>query len=184
MTCIVGIETKDGVWMGGDSAAVGNLDMYRTKLRKVFQNGPFLIGYTSSFRMGQLLQYHLQIGLQQDDQKNIAYLITKFIPAVRECLREGGYMWLENNRETGGSFLVGYRGKIYEVASDFQVNSSQDGFMAIGCGDDYALGSLRTSKYIPTSAEWRLQKALEVAAHFSGGVCAPFYVLGMENVND
>ena len=59
MTCIVGLEHDGKVYMGGDSAAVGGMDVYPSRIPKVFQAGRYLIGYTTSFRMGQLLQYGL-----------------------------------------------------------------------------------------------------------------------------
>lgn len=177
MTCIVGLETKNGILMGGDSAATSVWNISHTRIQKVFQNGPFLIGYTDSFRMGQLLQYHLRVEDQLDGQEDMDYLVTKFVPAVRECLKEGGYTWIENNRETSGLFMVGYRKRLYNVQSDFQVNSYRSGFMAIGCGADYALGYLwRNEKF--DDPKYRIREALEAAAYFSNGVCAPFYILG------
>lgn len=37
MTCIVGIETKNGVIIGGDSASSGGYDITSTRLKKVFK---------------------------------------------------------------------------------------------------------------------------------------------------
>ena len=59
MTCIVGVVDNGKVYMGGDSAGVGGLCIETRKQPKVFRNGDFLIGYTDSFRMGQLLQYKM-----------------------------------------------------------------------------------------------------------------------------
>ena len=50
-------------------------------------------------------------------------------------------------------------------------------YEACGCGVYYAKGSLYTSK---GSAGSRLTKALETAAHFSGGVSAPFNYVSMD----
>ena len=52
MTCIVGLIDGRRVWMGGDSAGVSGLDITVRADAKVFRNGDFLIGFTSSFRMG------------------------------------------------------------------------------------------------------------------------------------
>ncbi len=57
MTCIVGIETDKGVVIGGDSAGVSGLGLTVRADEKVFARGPFVMGFTSSFRMGQLLRY-------------------------------------------------------------------------------------------------------------------------------
>lgn len=173
MTCIVAIEHNGKVYMGGDSAAVAGWDVTIIEHPKVFFRDDLIIGYTDSFRMGQLLEFNLTVPAnhQEDD---LTYMIRDFIPAVRECLKSNGFTTVNNNTETGGSFLVGYHGKIYSIYNDFQVTRFSEGFAAIGCGMFYALGALavlnRTMprKVIPT--------ALEVAARFSAGVRGPFYV--------
>lgn len=179
MTCIVGLETENGVMIGSDSAAVTDgWGINASCLKKVFGHGEFLIGYTSSFRMGQLLQYKLSIKPQTNKQSNLEYLATMFIDSVRKCLKEGGFSKVENEQEEGGQFLVGYRKKLYRVDADFQVNSHIDSYMAIGCGACFALGSLWTSKDLPP--EKRVRQALEAAGHFSSGVCEPYYISQIE----
>lgn len=172
MTCIVGIETPEGVMMGCDSMSAAHWDAKITRLDKVFQVGAFLIGYTSSFRMGQLLQYGLNVEPQASEESDLAFLVTKFVPAVRLCFKEGGFTRIEASAEEGGEFLVGYKHRLYVVRSDFQVNSSMDGFNSVGCGCSYALGNLFSSAELHPEA--RINDALEAASHFSNGVCPPF----------
>ena len=176
MTCIVALEHNGKVWMGGDSAAVGGMDIQPVANPKVFRVDDFVIGYTSSFRMGQLLQYGLSIPTNDCDD-DMRFLVTKFIPAVRTCFKDGGYTWIENSRESGGSFLLGYRGKLYLVANDFQVTRFLDGIASVGCGESYALGSLASSRI--TNPRKAITTALEVAARLSAGVCAPFHVISL-----
>ena len=45
----------------------------------------------------------------------------------------------------GGSFLVAYQGRLFSIQSDYQVCETNRGFHAIGCGADYALGSLAST---------------------------------------
>lgn len=175
MTCIVGLETENGVIIGGDSAATSDWDIHETRLRKVFKRGEFLIGYSSSFRMGQLLQYKLSVEQQQEGQTDLEYLATTFIDAVRKCLNENGFTKIESGQEEAGQFLIGYRGRLYIVESDFHVNSNTDGFMAIGCGANFALGSLWANKDLPPKE--RVKQALETAGHFSNGVCGPYHTV-------
>lgn len=179
MTCIVGLEHDNGmVSIGGDSAGVnGRLDIRIRTDEKVFINGPMIFGFTSSFRMGQLLRYSLtipeQLGSEKDDYK---YMCTQFIDAVRKCLKDGGYASIKNNEEIGGFFLVGYRGKLYNVANDFQVGRSIGTFDATGCGESYALGAMAGGD-IGLPAKERIERALEIASKFSAGVAPPFFVL-------
>ena len=57
MTCIVGLVDNGKIYMGGDSAGVSNLDIRIRADQKVFKTGEFIMGFTSSFRMGDLLKY-------------------------------------------------------------------------------------------------------------------------------
>ena len=67
MTVIVALKNKDEVVMGGDCAGVGwNYDIQMRSDPKVFRVGRFVIGYTSSFRMGQLLRFGLHGCLKID----------------------------------------------------------------------------------------------------------------------
>ena len=176
MTCIIAIEHEGKAWMGGDSAAISGWDIQQTSNRKVFAVGDFLIGYTDSFRMGQLLQYHLDIPENNLDD-DLRYLVTKFIPAVRECLKDGSYTKIENNQESAGFFLVGYHGRVYKVCSDFQVLRVINAFIATGVGEQYALGALAAMDL--QNPEQAIERALEIAGEFNIGVREPYYVLSI-----
>jgi len=180
MTCIVGLIEGDRVWMGGDSAGVSGLDITVRADPKVFRNGPYLIGFTSSFRMGQLLAYKLKAPLVEEGEDVFSFMVTRFVDAVRDCLKEGGYAQRTNDAEQGGSFLVGFRRRLFSIQSDYQVCEALRGYHAIGCGADYALGSLAST--VGQEGESRLRRALEIAELFSGGVRAPFRIECLETV--
>lgn len=174
MTCIVGLVEGSTVWMGGDSAGVAGLDISLRADSKVFRNGDFLIGFTSSFRMGQLLRFRLRPPARRPDQDLFHYMVCDFVESVRVCLKEGGFAHRSNDVETGGFFLVATEGRLFSIQDDYQVSEFSRGFHAIGCGAHYALGSLYTTRDLP--AEQRVRRALETAEHFSGGVRAPFTI--------
>lgn len=174
MTCIVGLEHKGSVYIGGDSAAVAGWTIKPVTEPKVFRNGNVLIGYTSSFRMGQILQYDLHLLPDEENQDDQRYLVTKFIPSVRECLKNGGYTKIDNNQESGGWFLVGYHGKLFKVCADFQITRTSLGFDAVGAGEDFALGALARMKI--TNPKDAITKALEISAFLCGAVRPPYYV--------
>jgi len=176
MTCIIGLVQGGMVWMGGDSAGVAKLDIRSRKDTKVFEvDGRFLIGYTSSFRMGQLLRFGFSPPEQEGNVDDYEYMCTKFIDAARKRLKDGGYVKVKDSREEGGVFLVGYKGRLYQIDDDFQVGETLDGFDAVGCGSDYALGSLYSNKN-NLDPKWSILEALKVAEHFSAGVRRPFVV--------
>lgn len=186
MTCIVGIAHDGHVYMGADSAAVESSSRFLQTLAepKLFINGEFLIGYTSSFRMGQLLQFKFAPPKQKENQGDFQYMCTDFIDAIRECLASGGFKSVDKYVETGGTFLVGYRGCIYKVQDDFAILRSEDSADACGCGAYYALSAIAAFKTIPyypiPVPDWTksiLSKALQIAERYSGGVRGPFTIL-------
>lgn len=181
MTCIIGLAHEGTVYIGADSASGtdGTWEVRATKVPKVFRLGDFLIGYTTSFRMGQILHYHLEVRPQESEGDNLSYMVRVFIPAVRACLKEHGFSKIENNQEEGGFFLVGYRGRLYSIASDFQVNEMADGLDALGCGREYALGAMMAFESEGIPPPERIFRSLAIAACFSGGVIGPFRVLQM-----
>ena len=134
MTCIVGVVHKGRVWIGGDSAGVDGWALQVRADSKVFRRGPFVLGFTTSFRMGQLLRYGLQIPLHPPHIEVEQWMATAFIDAVRECLKGGGFAQKKDEQETGGTFLVGYRSHLFAVHDDYQVGQAIDGYDAIGSG--------------------------------------------------
>ncbi len=174
MTCIAGLVHEGQVYIGGDSAGVGRLFLTVRADQKVFRNGPFLMGFTTSFRMGQLLRYSFNPPAHHPDTDTYKYMVTEFIDAVRKCLKSGGYARKDKEEELGGTFLVGYKGRLFNIEDDYQVGEAAIGFDAVGCGQDIALGSLYST--VGLEPEARIKKALEAAERFSAGVRSPFVV--------
>ncbi len=175
MTCIAGVEHGGKVYIGGDSAGVGGLSLSVRADEKVFVKDAYVMGFTSSFRMGNLLRYKLSVGEQASTQTDHEFMCTTFVDAVRKCFKDGGYATINNGEESGGSFLVGYRGRLYGVHSDFQVGMAAKPYDATGCGEDLALGALAASALKEPKA--RIEQALAIAEQHSAGVRGPFVVV-------
>lgn len=178
MTCIVGMVSAGAVHLGGDSAGVGGIELTVRADRKVFRNGDFIMGFTSSFRMGQLLHHAFTPPKRHPDTDVEKFMVTAFVDAVRDCLKTGGYAEKHNEAERGGVFLVGYAGRLFRIDSDYQVGEAVDGFDAVGSGERVALGALFASARDKPLA--CLQTALEAAEHFSSGVRGPFHFETLE----
>lgn len=177
MTCIAAIQEKGIVYIGGDSAGVDGYNLILRADEKVWKNKEIVCGFTSSFRMGQLLRYTLQIPQQPDNQSDTDFMSTTFIGVVRECLKIGGFAKVKDNVETGGTFIVGYKGNIYHIEDDFQVGRPIDNFAATGCGSSYALGVLWEMRNKKVSPVDKITSALLAAEHFSAGVRKPFKII-------
>lgn len=178
MTCIVGLVHEDHTYIGADSASVNpdSLIIRQTNVPKVFKRGPFIIGYTTSFRMGQLLQHWLEVPEQGAGQSNQEYMVKEFAEAVRELFKEKGFAEIENSQESGGTFLIGYKDHLYTMHGDFQIAELSEKMDSVGCGSSFALGAMKAMEWIHGPQE-RIIKALEISAYYSAGVCGPFSVL-------
>lgn len=179
MTCIVGLVENNKVYMGGDSASSNGHLTVVSAVPKVFSTGDFLIGYTSSWRMGQILEHHLRIdeGLLPKPGDDLqGFMVRVFVENVRELFKTLGYAKLENNEESAGEFLVGCYGHLYHIETDYQVGETANGMDACGCGEQVALGALCATEKLGLTAFQRIDIALEAAAEFSCGVRPPFIV--------
>lgn len=176
MTCIVGLVHDGDVYIGGDSAGVAGLSISIRADEKVFGNGPFIMGFTTSFRMGQLLRYKLSPPAQTVHQGDMEYMVTSFIDSCRQCFANNGFG--DKDASIGGNFLVGYKGKLYNIEGDYQVGVPKANYDAVGCGADLALGAMYATEGL--SPEERINAALAAASTFSAGVAPPFTILKLE----
>lgn len=178
MTCIIGLVSGSHVYIGGDSAGVAGYSLTVRSDPKVFINGEFVMGFTTSFRMGQLLRFKFKPPPVPENKDPYEYMVTDFIEAVRTCLKAGGYLKKENDREEGGTFLVGWRGVLYEICDDLQVGIAGEPFDAVGCGHDLAKGAV--AALLTTRLQHRPKQliisALEIVEAHNAGVRGPFVI--------
>jgi hypothetical protein len=174
LTAIAGFVHEGSVWIGGDSAGVSGWDMTIRADRKVFVKGDFVIGFTSSFRMGQLIRYKFNLPQHPDGMDVFEFMATLFVDGLRQCFKDGGYAEKDKEAEKGGVFLVGYRGRLFRIDSDYQVGEPLDGMDACGCGDQIVRGALWALRDSGDQYE-RMITALSAAERFSAGVRGPFY---------
>jgi hypothetical protein len=176
MTCIVGIETPDGVLLGGDSAGLSGWVRTHRADPKVFAHGDgYVIGFTTSFRMGQLIRYaDLPKPLDRHGDDLDRFMATELVDAVRKALKDGGWAARDKDREDAGTFLAGVNGRLFKVADDYQVGRSLDGYDAAGSGWELALGSLHTTATLTVAPVERAGLALAAAAHHCACVHPPF----------
>lgn len=184
MTCIVGFIEKDIVYIGGDSAGVGGYDLQIRKDVKVFKNGPFIMGFTTSFRMGQLLMSSkFKPKKQLSKQSDYDYMITTFIDNIRKLFKDNGFekKYIDGELK-GGTFLVGYKGNLYEIDEDFQVGVREEDYSSVGCGSQIALGAMYILNYDKDKVpEQRIEESLKAAERFSAGVSGPFNIVSMSS---
>lgn len=177
MTCVVGLVDGVHAWLGSDAVGSDGWGVYTVrKDAKVFRSDHLLIGYTSSFRMGQILRYYLTVPGLPVRTDPFEYMVMSFMPEVRRLFKDFGYMKVENGKEEGGAFLVAFKGRLFEIGEDLQVGEPGENYAAVGGGSQIALGSLHTSRYWSNS-ENRVRAALRAAEAHMATVRGPFKII-------
>lgn len=149
MTCIVGYidKAKKEVVMGADSICSDGFTRYVMGEPKVFTKGRFIIGYTSSFRMGQLIQYKLKPPVHSKELSTLEYMSTKFVDVLKKLLKDNGYAQVKDNNEQGGTFLIGYNGELFTIQDDYAVLNFDVPYVSCGSGCYHAEGALFALEY-------------------------------------
>lgn len=164
---------KGKVYIGGDSLGSNGFTQEIRREPKVFENGEFLIGGTSSFRMLDLLKWKFNPPTVKNGDDLHKFMCTEFVDAVRKLFVDNGYCIDSSSDWKSGVFLVGIHGRLFMIGEDFQV--AEYDYIACGSGEYHALGCLYNSKRVKPEED--LVKAMECAEHFVVSVKRPFYVL-------
>ena len=174
MSTVVGLKTENGIIIGADSrATTPDGEIRPTPCKKLFRNGPYLIGFIGSVRGGQILYpEHFK------PPKNV----HEFSDALRAQCAEKGCLGVGDESQTsvhGCNFLIAYKKRLYEILIDFQMNEIEK-YGSVGSGSSYALGSLYTTEdvdnFIEFDAESRVKLALDAAAKFDSCTGGPFVI--------
>lgn len=184
MTCCVGLERNGRVWLGADSASVDQESLAVDVVReaKVFTRGEFVIAFAGPWRAGQILRHAFYPNVRTDLKTDEGYMVLEVVEHIRRLFHKHGFEIEQDEESAAGGFelLIGYHGKLFKVEDDLHVERSTLPYNAIGCGSDYALGSMYTSGQYDALAPFprlRIELALEAAAKHNAGVAPPFTVI-------
>ena len=175
VTCIIGLEHEGKVYVGGDSATGNGWGLRVATTPKVFRLGELLVGFTDTWRFGQLLQYSLVVPQRDGEDSDERYLIATLIPAIRSTMKDHGYVTTEDSRESAGGAIIGYRGRVYELSPNFGLTTFADKVAAVGVGWMFAEGAMLALEQL--APKERILKALEIVGRCSDGVLPPFTVM-------
>lgn len=184
MTCIVAL-VQDGVtYFAGDSLTVnvphdfhdGGGSQTVRREPKVFQKNGMLFGYSGSVRMGQLLQYELDLPEYVPGTNKLKYLVSDFINAVQD-----GFEKAEFGREVlGGNILLAIEGELFTIGKAFHVCNTADHYESVGKASEVAIGSLHTTAQLGLPPLERLFLALKATERHTCVVSAPFTYITSE----
>lgn len=182
MTCIAAVTSPDGrIWMGGDSAGVDGdgYDLGLCRETKVWENGGILFGASGSFRVAQVIRWHMEIPAFTQTSA-LEYVTGPLVDSIRSALEASGALtkWEEDSTENmGGDLLIGYDGHVFEMWGDFGVGELIHDYGAVGCGGQLACGSLATTEKMKLTPKKRIELALMASERHSAGVRGPMVII-------
>ena len=173
MTCIVAKVVDGIIHMAGDKLGSNGYTKTISQRPKIFKNCDFIIGYTTSFRMGQLLEFTWSPPEKGENQTEDNYIYNTVVGSIKNILTSDGFA---KDRE-GGEFLFGYNGKLYHMFNNFSIFEIEE-YTSCGCGADMAIATMYTLSNVnlveDLSIEGQLSLAIESASSVMTGVSVEY----------
>ena len=184
MTLILGLTIKSHSYILGDSAAAKDDHVEPVVTPKVWKvkSHNMLMGYTSSFRMGDLLKYYWNPPEHPKGMSDEEYLATLFVESMIDVFQRGLWLSSEGGKIIGGEMLCIYNGTIHVVQPNFSVITSVHTYKAIGSGQHHAEGAMHSTDGLGLKPKERMLRAASAAESYTGSVCGPFQILRVKNV--
>lgn len=174
MTCIVGIAKEDKVYIGGERAASDGSIVISSSRPKVGVSGDWIYGFAGSYGTGQLIELiTLPKVLKNDDP----YMTLRLV--IVEELKRLYESYGRDLEDNAADWLIGCKGRLFELSSGdwgvIEINES-----AIGSGNNFALGSLHTTRqYEVASPIYRIEQALNAAIELSPTCLGPVDIMSL-----
>lgn len=170
MTCIIAHATRTSSFIAADKLGSNNFTKAIQSEPKIFEKefdsrvleegfiptihkDTMTIGYTTSFRMGQLLKHCLVLPEKQPTQSFKEYLVQSVVPAIRTLFREEWGSRADNQDVGGGQFIILHKHKIYEIHEDFCVLEPKNNISAVGSGAYHAIAAMAAYLTVETETE-------------------------------
>jgi hypothetical protein len=117
MTCVIILQDKNGALLASDCAAIAadRSEVYTMPhVSKIFQVGPWGVGFTQSFRAGQALRYGVRWPDPPEELEDLErFLVTEVVPEVRRAYQEAGCLQVKDGTEQGSLFALTMGRKIF-----------------------------------------------------------------------
>lgn len=173
MTTVVAITSKKRTVITADSQlTLGNRKTFNGM--KIIVRPPFVFGVCGDLRAINVIANDLNVYMPRDHYEFDAdfYVNNILLQKIRHAFKETGYGIVSENKELhGSSFVVFYKGKLFEIGSDYAVCEITD-YTTIGSGGDFAMGYLVGASRSNTNIADKAIRAVEVASEldtYTGG---------------
>lgn len=123
MTCIAMIETEERLTFAADTFFSNNWVGAAYDRSKLVENAGLMIGGSGSARVLDVMEYAVEVPPHHPNTlSDRGYLVGKVVPAIIEALEDGKCLRQDDGHASlSGSYLIGYRGRGYELQDDLSV---------------------------------------------------------------
>ena len=175
MTTILGIVKNNTVIMGADTQVTdGTRPNNHPKMEKITKNNGYLIAGSGDAQPCDILQHIFIPPVPTVNERKDLYkfMITKFVPAMRDSLEENGWKSSTEDKDAGFNMLIAFDGELFDIGDDFSVLLNSKGIYGVGSGSSYGIGALEMGG--------TMEKALEISAHNDIYTSGPFQIIKQE----
>ena len=199
MTTIIGIQGKDFSVIGADSKIStfddqGFITSQTTLPRhtsKITSKNGYLLGAAGDVRAINLLHHVYEPPTARyatTREKLDQHIVKRVIPTLRQCFDEQGFSPpekgdREHKAEHSSTVIVGLKGRIYVIESDYSWTEDGEGVYVIGTGTQFAraavhvlMDGLDLMKLNQKKVVQVVEKALEVACIYDPYSGGPFHI--------
>jgi len=164
MTCIVAFRNKEkNIILAGDKMGSDSFTSMISKVPKVFTNDDFAIGYTSSFRMGQLLQHVWLPPQRKVDQSTDNYLYSDVTASLRKMFKENGFG--DDDTNEFGNFIMIYEDRILEMQDEMSFLEHETDIVSVGAGCYHATAAMQLLLDYESDNETILTKLFDLVGY-------------------
>jgi len=181
VTVIAGVAEKGLVVMGADSGSVlGEDEMTVVKSHKVWRRQGWLMGFSGSWRVGNVLQRYLKPEPAPDTDKAIEVAVGGLAEQMQDIFRTHKVKHTDEHWDA----LFGTHGNLYYIGVDLSwqqiaqdKSKRRESHYAIGSGGREARAALSALAGMGVAPRKRITRALNVAAECNAYVRGPFKIL-------
>jgi len=145
-----------------------------SRMQKITNNNGWLIAGSGDSIVCDILQHVFIPPVPTIKERDDLYhfMITKFVPDMRDCLDENGIKFGAGEKEYTFNTLFAFDGEIFDIGDDFSVLLNDDGIYGVGNGSQFAIGALEAGASI--------EEALTIAAKNDIYTSGPFQIVTQE----
>lgn len=176
MTLVIAIKTKDSIVWGSDGVGIKGDVISKLGHPKWVDIDNVRIGLTGYAKFFQVFEY-MKLPKHKKSFSDKKYIVKKVVPRIVKGLRKSKLV-KDDEEWVYGDFIIGYKGKLFAVLSDFYVKEVE--WYNVGCVEDFANGLLmpfvENSGLETESVKRAVLQTLKYSAKYNCAINKPFYV--------